>query len=156
MLFKKINQGFTGISSDVTTLVSQGTELVGDVNFTGTLEILGSVVGNINSEHESARVRVLKGGSVEGDIKASIIDINGSVKGNIFALQHVSLEADSRVDGNLHYTNMEVRPGAQWVGACVFQPPQPKSQIASQGSVDEPKVKDIRASNQQALDKQWQ
>lgn len=152
-MFKKINQSFTGISNDVTTLVSQGTELVGDVNFTGTLEILGSVVGNISSAHETARVRVLKGGSVEGDIKAATIDINGTVKGNIFALQHLCLDADSKVDGNLHYTNMEVRPGAQLVGSCIFKPSQLKSTIAPLDAVDEPKVKDIRSSNQHALDK---
>lgn len=156
MLFKKINQSLTGISNDVTTLVSQGTELIGDVNFTGTLEILGSVVGNIYSEHETARVRVLKGGSVEGDIKASRIDINGTVKGNVFALQHLCLEAESKVDGNLHYANMEVRPGAQLVGSCIFEPSQSKPEATSLAGMDEPKVKDIRPSNQQALDKKWQ
>lgn len=151
-MFKKINAGLATMTNDATTLISEGTELAGDIAFTGTLEILGSVVGNIVSDQKEARVRVLGGGSVQGDIKAAIIEVNGSVKGNIFALERLCLEANSTVSGNIHYSNMEVRSGAQLIGTCAYQqltPSKPK-EIASQQPFkkDEPKVKEIGATNQ--------
>ena len=53
-MFKKINAGLATMASDATTLISQGTELSGDISFSGTLEILGTVKGNIVSEQTDA------------------------------------------------------------------------------------------------------
>ena len=86
-MFKKINAGLATISNDTTTLISEGTELTGDIAFSGTLEILGTVVGNVLSEQKDARVRILGGGVVKGDIKSAIIEVNGAVEGNIYALE---------------------------------------------------------------------
>jgi cytoskeletal protein CcmA (bactofilin family) len=155
-LFKKINAGLATMASDATTLISEGTQLSGDISFSGTLEILGTVTGNIISEHKDARVRVLNGGSVEGDIKAAIIEVNGSIKGNIYALERVCLEPNCTVTGNIHYSNMEMRSGAQLIGSCNYQQITPAKEIPSQTAVNSEKVKEIRNNNQQTLDKQWQ
>jgi cytoskeletal protein CcmA (bactofilin family) len=155
-VFKKINAGLATMASDSTTLISEGTELSGDISFSGTLEILGTVTGNIISEQKDARVRVLNGGSVEGDIKAAIIEVNGTIKGNIFAIDRLCLEPNCTVTGNIHYSNMEMRSGAQLVGSCNYQQMTPAKEIPSQTAVNSEKVKEIRNNNQQALDKQWQ
>jgi cytoskeletal protein CcmA (bactofilin family) len=155
-LFKKINAGLATMASDATTLISQGTELSGDISFSGTLEILGTVKGNIVSVQTDARVRVLNGGSVEGDIKAAIIVVNGSIKGNIYALDRLCLEPNCTVSGNIHYSNMEMRTGAQLIGSCNHQQMTPPKEVASQTPAMSEKVKEIRNNNQQALDKQWQ
>jgi cytoskeletal protein CcmA (bactofilin family) len=155
-LFKKINAGLATMASDATTLISQRTELSGDISFSGTLEILGTVKGNIVSEQTDARVRVLNGGSVEGDIKAAIIVVNGSIKGNIYALDRLCLEPNCTVSGNIHYSNMEMRTGAQLIGSCNHQQMTPPKEVASQTPAMSEKVKEIRNNNQQALDKQWQ
>lgn len=155
-MFKKINAGLATMASDATTLISEGTQLSGDISFSGTLEILGTVTGNIISEHKDARVRVLNGGSVEGDIKAAIIEVNGSIKGNIYALERVCLEPNCTVTGNIHYSNMEMRSGAQLIGSCNYQQMTPAKEIPSQTAVNSEKVKEIRNNNQQTLDKQWQ
>jgi cytoskeletal protein CcmA (bactofilin family) len=144
------------MASDATTLISQGTELSGDISFSGTLEILGTVKGNIVSVQTDARVRVLNGGSVEGDIKAAIIVVNGSIKGNIYALDRLCLEPNCTVSGNIHYSNMEMRTGAQLIGSCNHQQMTPPKEVASQTPAMSEKVKEIRNNNQQALDKQWQ
>ena len=155
-MFKKINAGLATMASDATTLISQGTELSGDISFSGTLEILGTVKGNIVSEQTDARVRVLNGGSVEGDIKAAIIEVNGSIKGNIVALDRLCLEPNCTVSGNIIYCNMEMRTGAQLIGSCNYQQMTPPKEVASQTPAKSEKVKEIRNNNQQALDKQWQ
>jgi cytoskeletal protein CcmA (bactofilin family) len=155
-VFKKINAGLATMASDSTTLISEGTELSGDISFSGTLEILGTVTGNIISEQKDARVRVLNGGSVEGDIKAAIIEVNVTIKGNIFAIDRLCLEPNCTVTGNIHYSNMEMRSGAQLVGSCNYQQMTPAKEIPSQTAVNSEKVKEIRNNNQQTLDKQWQ
>ena len=155
-MFKKINAGLATKASDATTLISQGTELSGDISFSGTLEILGTVKGNIVSVQTDARVRVLNGGSVEGDIKAAIIEVNGSIKGNIVALDRLCLEPNCTVSGNIIYSNMEMRTGAQLIGSCNYQQMTPPKEVASQTPAKSEKVKEIRNNNQQALDKQWQ
>jgi cytoskeletal protein CcmA (bactofilin family) len=155
-LFKKINAGLATISNDTTTLISEGTKLTGDIVFSGTLEILGTVVGNVLSEQKDASVRILGGGVVKGDIKSAIIEVNGSVEGNIYALDHLALEASCTVNGNVHYTNMEMRPGAQLIGSCICQQVKTSKEIASQAVREDDKIKDIRSNNQQALDKQLQ
>ena len=155
-MFKKINAGLATMASDSTTLISEGTELSGDISFSGTLEILGTVTGNIISEQKDARVRVLNGGAVEGDIKAAIIEVNGTIKGNIFAIDRLCLEPNCTVTGNIHYSNMEMRSGAQLVGSCNYQQMTPAKEIPSQTAVNSEKVKEIRNNNQQTLDKQWQ
>ena len=43
------------MASDTTTLISEGTQLSGDISFSGTLEILGKVTGNIVSEQQDAK-----------------------------------------------------------------------------------------------------
>ncbi len=155
-MFKKINAGLATMASDATTLISEGTELSGDISFSGTLEILGKVNGNIVSEQKDARVRVLNGGVVEGDVKAAIIEVNGSIKGNIFALERLCLEPNCTVSGNIHYTNMEMRSGAQLIGSCNYQQMPTAKEIPPQADAKSEKVKEIRSNNQQTLDKQWQ
>jgi hypothetical protein len=90
-LFKKINAGLATIANDTTTLISEGTKLSGDISFSGTIEILGTVEGNILSEQKDAKVRILNGGVVKGDIKSSIIEVNGVVEGSIYAVDHLAL-----------------------------------------------------------------
>ena len=112
-MLKKINQQLASISSDDTTLISAGTEVVGDLIFSGNLEILGSVVGNISSDEQGSRVRLLQGGSVKGDIRCSVVEVNGVAKGNIFARDQLCLESQCEVEGNVHYVSVTMQSGAQ-------------------------------------------
>lgn len=123
-MFKKINRELVNVSSDATTLISAGTQINGDIEFSGNLEILGSVVGNISSKKNNARVRVLQGGSVQGDIKCSLIVINGETLGDIHALDRLCLEAQCRVKGNVRYSSVEMHSGAKVFGSFDYQPPQ--------------------------------
>lgn len=104
-----------------TTLVSAGTEIVGDVHFTGSLEIEGKVRGNIAASAEGdATVRILGSGMVEGNIHVPVVVINGAVKGDVHASTLVELAANARVAGNIHYTLVEMAKGAQINGSLIY------------------------------------
>jgi cytoskeletal protein CcmA (bactofilin family) len=103
-----------GSVSGATTLVSRDTEIIGDIHFTGTLEIEGRVSGNIFADAESgAMVRVADKGAVEGELRAPVIVINGLVEGNVHAGTRLELAPRARVTGDVFYTLVEMSVGAE-------------------------------------------
>ena len=109
-------------SSGNTTLISEGTRIVGDLHFTGNLEIEGQVIGNILSSEVGGRVRVLPTGVVTGDIHSPIAVIHGRIEGSVYSSEEVHLAATSYVEGNLYYVLIEIEKGAQINGTFIYQP----------------------------------
>jgi len=106
-----------GISGS-TTLVSQDTVIVGDIHFSGSLDIEGLVQGNIIAlPDKEAFVRVVDGGRVEGEIRVPSIVINGSVEGDVISSKHLELATKGRVHGNVFYTLVEMAAGSEVNGA---------------------------------------
>ena len=108
-------------SANTTTLISKDSEIVGDIKFSGDLEIQGVVRGNIIANTESgATVRVVEGGRVEGEIHSPKVIVNGEVAGDIHSGEHVELAAKAQVEGNVHYNLIEMVKGAQVNGSLVY------------------------------------
>ncbi len=106
-----------GISGS-TTLVSRDTVVVGDIHFSGNLDIEGLVQGSLLAlPDKEALVRVVHGGRVEGDIHVPSIVINGSVKGDVHSSKHLELATKGRVHGDVFYTLVEMAAGAEVNGA---------------------------------------
>ena len=84
-------------------MIAEGTDVEGDLNFKGNLEVQGTVNGNILSDDENARVRILQGGSIQGEVWVPQVVVNGNVKGDIFASKQVKLASKAVVEGNIHY-----------------------------------------------------
>ena len=133
------NQKNTGLRSRHATCVAAGTEVIGEINFSGTIDIQGVVRGNVvasamenNVANEraaakanAAQVRVLPGGEVLGDIAAPVVVINGKVEGNIYSSQRVELAAGAEVYGDVHYCIIEMVQGAQVNGSLLYTPQEP-------------------------------
>ncbi len=105
-------------SSNSTTLVSADTEIVGDIKFSGNLDIEGIVRGNIVAvEGKDAVVRVVDKGLVEGEIRAPSVIVNGAVTGDVYSSKHLELASKARVQGNVHYALVEMAIGAEVNGS---------------------------------------
>ncbi len=101
-----------------TTLISRDTVIVGDIHFSGSLEIEGLVQGNIIARPESdAVVCVVDKGRVEGEIRAPGVIINGSVAGNVYSTQLLELAPKGRVQGSVFYTTVEMAAGSEVNGS---------------------------------------
>lgn len=101
-----------------TTLIAEGTQVVGDVLFVGNLEVEGTVQGNITAEAErDALVRVLGEGCVEGEIRAPNIVINGVVNGDVYCTRQLELAPRGRVNGDVYYALVEMSAGAEVNGS---------------------------------------
>lgn len=97
-----------------TTLISHDTVVIGDVRFSGNLDVEGLVQGNIIAEAgKEALLRVVGKGRVEGEIRVPCVIINGVVQGNVYSTKHLELASKSQVQGNVYYALVEMAAGAE-------------------------------------------
>lgn len=109
-------------ASHCDTLISQKTEIVGDVKFKGGLQIEGVIKGNLIAEPGSgAMVRIADSGRVEGQINAPNVVVNGAVIGDIYAGEYIELAKKARVQGDVYYYMMEMVMGAEVNGKLIHQ-----------------------------------
>lgn len=102
------------------TLISRATRVVGDLYFTGELQLEGKVTGNIVAENEKdAKVVVADTGVLEGEIRAPVVIVNGRVQGNIYSTKHLELAAKGNVVGTVYYHSIEMVKGAQVNGSMI-------------------------------------
>ena len=103
------------------TLISAKTRVEGDIHFTGGLHIDGRVKGSVVAEEQAdnALLRLSECGEVEGDIVAPNIVINGTVKGDVYALAHLELAEKAAITGNVFYNLIEMEAGASVNGNMV-------------------------------------
>ena len=134
MLGKKNKSSSKGTKID--TLIGQNSELQGDIVFSGGLHVDGTIKGNVFADAESASVlSVSERGHIEGEVRVPNIVLNGSVKGDIHASDHIELAEKARVVGNVYYKFIEMVRGAEVNGSLVhkedgFQP-APKVELLS-------------------------
>ncbi len=113
---KKSNQ----FASGGHTLFDRAVEITGSVTFGGTLDIEGRVNGDIiAAEGADALVRVRDRGAVKGEIRAPKVIINGNVTGDVYSTKHLELAANAVVNGNVHYSVIEMVKGAQVNGNLI-------------------------------------
>ncbi|NMT63346.1 bactofilin family protein [Marinobacter orientalis] len=105
------------------TLVSTRTTIEGDVHFSGGLHVDGKIRGRVVAEEEGgdAVLRVSEVGSVEGDIVAPHVIINGMVHGDVYASTHLELAEKASIHGNVYYNLIEMAMGASVNGSLVHQ-----------------------------------
>lgn len=97
-----------------TTLISADTTIIGDVHFSGTLDVEGLVRGSIVAQPDrEALVRVIGKGRVEGEIRAPNVVINSVVEGDVHSSGQLELAARGRVTGNVYYRTVEMAAGAE-------------------------------------------
>ena len=103
------------------TVIAKGTEVVGDVHFSGELHVEGKVCGNIIAESGGgAKVTVAEKGVIEGEIRVPTVVINGIVSGDVHSDKHIELAAKAVVKGNVHYHLIEMVKGSQVNGSLVY------------------------------------
>ena len=109
------------------TVIAEGTHVLGDLKFYGTLVVEGEITGNIISqEGGEPSVTVLDKGLVRGEVRAPSVVVSGRVKGDIYADKLVELANGAVVEGNVYYTVLEVAKGAQVNGSLVQGKPNQK------------------------------
>ncbi|PID44557.1 MAG: cell shape determination protein CcmA [Gammaproteobacteria bacterium] len=103
------------------TLISNTTNVMGDICFSGGLHIDGKVKGAIKAagENGEAIVRISDVGEVDGDVVAPHVIVNGTVHGDVYATKHIELASEASINGNVYYHLIEMAMGAEVNGKLV-------------------------------------
>ena len=116
-------------SARIDTLVGQGTEINGDLEFTGGLHIDGRINGNVVAEEGSSSILILSEfGHIEGEVKVPNMVLNGKIVGDVYGSTRVELAPKSRINGSVYYNLIEMAIGAEVNGGLVHQPHDAKPQ----------------------------
>jgi len=97
----------------IDTLVGAKTELKGDISFTGGLRIDGKVRGNITAKGDGNSTLVLSEHAVVvGNVTVPHIITNGSIKGNVRAVERIEVQPKAEIVGDVYYKVIEMALGA--------------------------------------------
>lgn len=95
-------------------------ELVGDLSFSGLLQVKGNIYGNVIAASDTdATLLIEAGATITGEVRAPYIRIKGKVTGDIFATNRISISASSTIIGDVHYDEIELDQGAQVSGKLI-------------------------------------
>jgi cytoskeletal protein CcmA (bactofilin family) len=109
----------------IDTLIGKAARVQGDVDFRGGLHLDGHIAGGVRSDAaRDSTLSVSETGSIEGAVQVPNVVLNGTVKGDIHAIERVVLGATARVQGNVYYGVIEMTLGAQIIGKLVRLAPE--------------------------------
>jgi len=117
-------------SSRIDTLIGGGTEINGNISFSGGLRIDGNVNGNIYTDNDDSAVLTLsEQGHIKGEIKVPNLIINGSITGDVFSTLHVELAPKAKIKGNVYYRLLEMSMGAEVNGQLIHMTEDDKEMV---------------------------
>lgn len=127
------------VSESATTLIAEGTEIRGDIRFSGRLHIDGKVDGAVHGEGGQAILTMSENAVVTGEVHAPHIVIDGTINGDVHASDRLELAANARVEGNVYYKLLEMSAGARINGKMVHQD-EPQKQLPKPGEGGPPEA----------------
>jgi cytoskeletal protein CcmA (bactofilin family) len=104
----------------VDTLVGPQMTIRGDLQFSGGLYVEGRILGKVIAEEgKPAMLTLAENGSIEGEIRAPVVVLNGRMEGDVHAEERVELASKAQVRGNVHYKVVEMAAGATLTGRLI-------------------------------------
>ncbi|MCO5784607.1 bactofilin family protein [Citrobacter meridianamericanus] len=95
------------------TLLAEGTHVTGDLVVTGDCQVCGHISGTVTLS--DGVLRVMKGGRIDGDVRAPSVTIDGSIQGTCDAEQVEILE-NGNLDGICRSRQFSIASGGVFTG----------------------------------------
>lgn len=95
--------------------VSEGTFVKGEISSSGDIRIDGKVEGQVVSQ---SRVVVGEAALIKGTLACNTLDLWGTIEGDVYVKDVMSLKSSAVVTGSLHVRKFQVEMGAQVNGTC--------------------------------------
>lgn len=102
-------------NSTAINLISNGTEITGDIKSSGDIRIDGSLQGNLMTK---GKVVIGPTGKVKGEICCKNLEVLGSIEGRLTVDHLLNLKASSRILGEIVTSRLSIEPGARFTGSC--------------------------------------
>ncbi len=109
-------------TTNLDTWIGPRITIEGKVHFSGGMRVDGIVRGSLTADDDKESVLTLSDkGTIEGELRAPHVEINGTFKGDIIASERIKLGAMARITGNIYYKILEMAAGAEVSGQIVRQ-----------------------------------
>jgi len=120
-------------SAEVDTLVGENTMVEGNIVFDGGLHVDGHIKGNVKTRQSGdSMLSLSEVGCIEGEVHVDNVVLNGTINGDVHALQKIELGPRARVTGNVYYKLIEMAMGAEVNGNLVHSPETDKQVVLLQ------------------------
>jgi cytoskeletal protein CcmA (bactofilin family) len=104
-------------TADSTTinLISNGTDIKGDIISNGDIRVDGSLTGSLSTK---GKVVIGPTGKVNGEVICKNSEVSGIIEGKINVEQLLNLKASSKILGDIATSKLSIEPGAKFSGTC--------------------------------------
>ncbi|MCU0460061.1 MAG: polymer-forming cytoskeletal protein [Bacteroidales bacterium] len=99
-------------------LISQGTEITGDIKSSGDIRVDGVLNGNMITK---GKVVIGPTGRIKGEVECKNSEVSGMVDGKITVSQLLNLKATSKINGTIVTGKLSIEPGAVFTGNCAMK-----------------------------------
>jgi cytoskeletal protein CcmA (bactofilin family) len=106
---------FNETDNSTINLISNGTDITGDLISNGDIRIDGSVTGTLNIK---GKIVIGPTGKIKGEIICKNSEISGFIEGKITVSQLLSLKSTSKIVGDISTSKLSIEPGAKFSGNC--------------------------------------
>ena len=117
----------------ISTVFSKDTEFYGDLTFKKSLQINGYFEGEIISD---GYLVIGEGAEVKANIRAKTVIINGTVHGNIEAVDKLEIQTIGKLYGNIRTSKLKIADGVVF-GKCEMIKSANKSTDAEESTKQE-------------------
>jgi len=114
-----------------TTIIGTGLVFKGEVNGEGSVRVEGKFVGTLEIGHE---VIIGEGGTIEGNVRSKNVSVLGTLKGNVVALDKITIESSGAMYGDIIAPRVVVTEGAIYKGRIDMEPKTLKAQGGDKAS----------------------
>ncbi|MCD4769913.1 MAG: polymer-forming cytoskeletal protein [Bacteroidales bacterium] len=101
--------------STTINLISNGTEITGDIRSQGDIRIDGVLIGNLSTK---GKVVIGSTGKVKGEVICKNSEVSGEIEGKINVSQLLTLKISSAIKGDIITNKLSIEPGARFTGNC--------------------------------------
>lgn len=113
-----------------TSVVSEQVVLEGEIHGEENLHVFGRIRGAIRIDGD---VLIGRTGVVEADVEASNITVEGTIRGNVLAREHLEIQSSGTMIGDIAARSIDIKEGSSFEGRSRML-----RQPASQPSVAQP------------------
>ena len=101
----------------VNSIIGEGSNFKGEFKINGLLRIDGNFQGTIETD---GKVLIGQTGHALTDIKARMVVVGGTVRGNIFATERVIFLSTGVINGNIITPSLIMEEGVTFEGNCTI------------------------------------
>lgn len=116
-MFEKNTKSYTDLLGKTNRIV-EGTTIKGDIDSLADFRLDGHLIGNFTSK---GKLVVGPSGSVEGDILAKNVDVEGTVNGKISVQEILNVKSKAVIHGQVTCEKLSVEPGADFSATCTMK-----------------------------------